>query len=851
MKSIYEWDENLPQELDFVIDTPPPTVSGLLHMGHVFSYCQTDFIARYKRMMGYNVFYPIGFDDNGLPTERLVEKIYKVKGCRMNKEGRKGEFINMCYNVVNDAEKEFEKLFKVLGISYDWRQKYQTISKSTSDLVIETYNKLKNAGLIEQRQGPVYWDIADQTALAQSIIEDKEIDSAEHYLKCYVEENGKFIDKGLTIMTTRPELLPACVAVFYNPDDNRYNGKNKQKFSLEGKFADLPATANNTKQIPFLADKDVKMDKGTGLVMCCSYGDWQDVEWIRKHNLSYKVIIDEEGRFDGTEGTDGKKKKAIEARKQIIEKIKQEMPERLVEIKPIKHIVKVGERSKEPVEIIDSTQLYIKTLDFKQDLLVLAEHINFHPAHLKNRLISWIEGLNQDWCISRNRFFGIEIPDNGDLQQVFDTWFTSSSSPFICRESERLSRSKGKYDYRLKNITALRPQAHEIIRTWTFSTILKTYLMKLCENNDELLKERNELLKSCNEAERNEKITEWLEKKIKENSQDTSDTLPFLPWGDVMLSGWCLAKDGSKMSKSAGNVITPTKLIEEKGADVVRYWASSCSLGVDTAFNETKFVDGKKLINKLINATKFASMHFKRKELIELIDLKNNNNVFEVVKESADQWIILNLKDIIEEYKKAFNNFEYSQAKSVVESFFWSYCDNYLELCKNRAYNNNISALVTLRILTEAFLLLFAPFIPYVTSDLYDQVFGSELSEKAVHARGRLSSFFDFITSLTSLTSFTSFTSLFSQDLDEETLIDIKEAGKTMLEVIKFIRQKKAEKNISIKAPIKKLYVNKKIEDNTKVRNHKNVSFWQDVSNMLSIEEIIFDSNENDLIVDL
>jgi len=235
---IYYWDEKLNENLDFVVDTPPPTVSGYLHMGHVFSYCQTDFVARYQRMSGKNVFYPIGFDDNGLPTERLVEKTHNVKGVWMNKQGKKQEFIDLCFNVVNDAEKEFEKLFKTLGISYDWRQKYQTISKSTNDLAIETYNKLKKAGLIEKRNGAVYWDVVDQTALAQSIIEDKEISGAEHYIKCYIDENGKLEDKGLVIMTTRPELLPACVAVFYNPKDERYNGKNE--LNLKDKIANLP-----------------------------------------------------------------------------------------------------------------------------------------------------------------------------------------------------------------------------------------------------------------------------------------------------------------------------------------------------------------------------------------------------------------------------------------------------------------------------------------------------------------------------------------------------------------------------------------------------------------------------------
>ncbi|MBQ7552396.1 MAG: class I tRNA ligase family protein [Rickettsiales bacterium] len=807
---LYYWDKSKPQDLDFVIDTPPPTVSGVLHMGHVFSYCQTDFVARYQRMCGKNVFYPIGFDDNGLPTERLVEKTHNVKGAWMNKQGRKKEFIDLCYGVVENAEKEFEKLFKTLGISYDWRQKYQTISKSTNDLAVETYNKLKKAGLIEQRNGAVYWDVVDQTALAQSIIEDKEVAGAEHYLiwDIFDTKDSETPTEQAVIMTTRPELLPACVAVFYNPEDSRFT-------HLKGKCARF---SNIMDKVPCLPDEAVRIDKGTGLVMCCTYGDWQDVEWVRKHQNSFfiknnsgissRIIVDKEGRFNSEIGFNIKSSnvvnderkfvleyyfsykqnekwqypKAIEARKQIIDFIQQNTPEKIKEIKPIKHMVKVGERSKEPVEIIESTQLYVKTLDFKEDLLVLAKYVNFHPAHLKNRLIQWIEGLNQDWCISRDRFFGIEIPDNGDLQQVFDTWFASSSSPYVCRESERLERSKGEYDGRLKNTTALRPQAHEIIRTWTFSTMLKTYLMALIDNN--LLEER---------ARNRDRIADWLEKDLGEKFIIEK----LIPWKDVMLSGWCLAKDGAKMSKSAGNVITPTSLIQEKGSDIVRYWAGSCSLGVDTAFNETKFLDGKKLVNKLLNATKFATMHFERQNLQE----KSLAECVKLIDKTADKWIVSRLVDVIKQYQKAFNEFEYSVAKNAVERLFWDeYCDNYLEIVKGRAYADDLSALATLRVMTEAFLLLFAPYVSHLTSAVYREIFNKE-----VHKCG-------------------SFAELFAIDFADKQAVEDMKIG---LDIINFVRQKKADLKVSIKAPIKKLAVKEmpsSIED--------------DIKAMLSVENV-------------
>ena len=1152
--NIYYWNKEQHQNLDFVIDTPPPTVSGYLHMGHVFSYCQTDFIARYQRMCGKNVFYPIGFDDNGLPTERLVEKTHKVKGSLMNKQGKKQEFIDLCYGVVNEAEKEFEKLFKTLGISYDWRQKYQTIANSTQDLVIDTFNKLKSVDLAYQKEGPVYWDVVDQTALAQSIIEDKEIDGAEHYLIWDVlDENGNKIEgeKGhATIMTTRPELLPACVAVFYNPNDERFK-------YLEGKYMQF---SNITEKVPCLSDEAVKMDKGTGLVMCCTYGDWQDVEWCRKYKLKYKTVVDKEGKFRNTDsnficingksieytilnpsgnitaivlpyqkidaseykditkeilrknkqveqvgfvvndvykgvipmwklvmsggefcanaarafgayyihdqekissecklmlsdkkafhektlnketftppsdnneacesnnchitcvqfkcsGFDGiirvknvknegndyfsaqlipddnvgdkkiedivknksikineeniplyivklegithvlidkkfqsvilnendvnncikniissvnlneekavgvifydknecqinpfvwvkdvdtiynenacgsgslaytlmlhakkhvvfeakyednkdcevtnivkqknnqaikvhlwivgdnkvikdivisgktvleKNKNAIEARKRIIDKIQSETPEKIKEIKQIRHVVKVGERSKEPIEIINSTQWYVRALQFKEDLLVLSNYINFHPAHLKNRLIQWIEGLNQDWCISRDRFFGIEIPNNYrmcftaedyghranddfakcqsrifkpkiPLQQVFDTWFTSSSSPYICRENERLERSKGEYDNRLKSVTSLRPQAHEIIRTWTFSTMLKTYLMALTDNNNELFNER---LKNEN------RIKDWLEKDLGEKFIIEK----LIPWKDVMLSGWCLAKDGAKMSKSAGNVITPTSLIEEKGSDIVRYWSGSCSLGVDTAFNETKFLDGKKLMNKLINATKFATMHFEKQNLqLELLE-----DCLKYIDKTADKWMVSRLRNVILQYQKSFNAFEYSVAKNVIERLFWDeYCDNYLEIAKSRAYDNDKSALATLRILTEAFLLLFAPFMPHLCGKLYRTIFNKEVNKQGA------------------------FYSIFEGETIK--LFDCKQAEDDMkigLKIINFVRQKKSELKVSIKTPIKKLVV-KKIPN----------TITSDIKNMLNI--ITIDEQEN------
>ena len=439
---LYKWDINS-QSQKFAIDTPPPTVSGSLHMGHVFSYTQADFIARFKRMMGHNVFYPIGFDDNGLPTEKLTEKIIGRRG----KDMPKAEFITECKKVVFEAEIEFEKLFKALGLSFDWSQKYQTISDESIAVAHDSFNDLIQKGLIYKASNPVYWCTVDRTALAQADLEDKEKDSEEVIFKCKIDGVEH------KIMTTRPELIPACVMVLYHPDDARFK---------VGQMVKMPFLNN---EVPLIADEAVKMDKGTGLVMCCSYGDWQDVEWIRKYKLKSKPIIQEDGFIDkAVYGLETEKIKINEARKLAISLL--DNPE----IKPIKHTVKCAERSGMPIEIMETEQYYIdfglggngkiNAEQFKTDLLAIVDKIEFKPAHLKNRLTDWIKGLNQDWCVSRDRFSGVPIPNSN---QVFDTWFTSSLTPKLATNNKELFP----FD--------LRPQAHEIIRTWAFYTIVKSY----------------------------------------------------------------------------------------------------------------------------------------------------------------------------------------------------------------------------------------------------------------------------------------------------------------------------------------------------------------------------------------
>ncbi len=716
--NLYKWNINS-LATKFAIDTPPPTVSGSLHMGHVFSYTQADFIARFKRMMGHNVFYPIGFDDNGLPTEKLTEKIIGRRG----KDMPKAEFIAECKKVVFEAETEFEKLFKALGLSFDWSQKYQTISDESIAVAHDSFNDLIQKGLIYKASNPVYWCTVDRTALAQADLEDKEKDSEEVIFKCKIDGVEH------KIMTTRPELIPACVMVLYHPDDARFKA---------GQMVKMPFLNN---EVPLIADEAVKMDKGTGLVMCCSYGDWQDVEWIRKHkkNLIFNTIIDKNGQIG--------KHNYYRSLEIIIEKAVKPKDEDFLnikdarklaislldnpEIKPIKHTVKCAERSGMPIEIVQTEQYYIdfglggngkvNAEQFKTDLLVIVDKIEFKPAHLKNRLTDWIKGLNQDWCISRDRFSGVPIPDS---DKVFDTWFTSSLTPKLATNNKELFP----FD--------LRPQAHEIIRTWAFYTIVKSYLH--------------------------------------ENT---------IPWTTVMLSGWCLAADKTKMSKSKGNIVTPMPLIEEKGADVVRYWASCSHLGVDTHYNETKFVDGKKLINKLKNVAKFIAPH---KQKIDLT----------AITETTDKWAIAKLNETIVQATKLFQEYNYCGAREVTEKFFWNiFCDNYLEIIKGRIYgeqgyaykydkfkNENIeklqkSAATTTLVILSEILKLFAPIIPFSTEEIWSELFDEENS---IHKIGN-----------------------FAKTINIQT--ETTELGDYMLDVIEKVRKYKAEKQLSIRAEIKQL----------------------------------------------
>lgn len=834
----YKWEKDLKRDETFVIDTPPPTVSGVLHMGHVFSYVQADFVARYQRMNGKTVFYPMGFDDNGLPTERLVEKVKKIRGVDMDR----AEFVKECQSVVDEAEEQFEELFNSIALSVDWDEKYQTISPKSQKISQLSFLDLFKKGLVERKMEPVLWDIVDRTALSQADLVDKEKPSSMNDIEFGIEGSNKKI----IIATTRPELLPACGAVMVHPEDERYK-------NLIGKNA---ITALFGVKVPIIADELVQMEKGTGAVMCCTFGDETDIIWWRKHNLPLRVILEKDGRIiqlkeqnEGTElnfiyftdtndttiyvGSEIDNKSCIninllkenykkveglthkKAKIKVLELLKEE--NLLIKSEEITHVSKCAERSGVPIEILVTPQWFIKVTNIKEELKKKANECNWYPNFMKVRIEQWIDGISWDWCISRQRFFGVPFPiwyskrtgEEGKIlvadadqlpcdplkttpkgysldeiepeTDIMDTWATSSVSPQL--SSHGITKdltADGDIERHEKLFPAdLRPQAHEIIRTWAFYTIVKAYLHE-------------------------EQI----------------------PWKNLMISGWCLASDKTKMSKSKGNVITPNALIEEKGSDVVRYWASTSHLGADTAYSEDVVKIGGKLLNKLFNAAKFASMNFDslKSEPKTVKKDVENGKIFK----KADLWLLSRLHRKIRKSQEAFEKFEFAKAREQVEDFFWNdFCDNYLEIAKVRAYGisaqkyENIelseaqkeeilaeqqSAILTLYHSLKTILKLFAPFIPHLCEEIFQAIFGEENANKSINSRGSWPKLAEFY-------------------VDETLFIQ----GEYLLKIIAQVRKFKSDNNISLKTQLESFEIGNK-EDLSE--------FLEDLKNVTNCKEI-------------
>tara|TARA_Y100000310_G_scaffold343324_2_gene450419 strand:+ start:774 stop:3125 length:2352 start_codon:yes stop_codon:yes gene_type:complete len=662
----------------YSIDTPPPTVSGAMHIGHAFSYAQQDFIARFRRMK-QGVFYPFGTDDNGLPTERLVEKTKKVK----SKDMSRAKFIELCLKTLKEITPDFIEDWKRIGVSADYDICYSTIDDNSRKIAQKSFIDLYNAKLAYQKDFPTIWCPECQTSIAQAELEDKE--SSTHFTTLKFNSEGK----DLQIATTRPELLPACVAVFVNPSDKRYK-------KLVGKTAKVPLMDF---EVPILEDESAEPDKGTGVLMVCSYGDRFDVDAINRHKLEPRVVLGKDGKF--IQGP-YKGMKISQAREKIIGELKN--ANLITEQKQIEHVLNTHDKCGTPIEFIPTKQWFIKVTDKKKDLIKQGKKINWSPKHMFKRYENWINGLEWDWSISRERHFGIPIPvweceacnkiiipkeselpidplqtkkkcpDCGKEatpeSKVLDTWATSSMTPQI---ASSLINGKMKIPY------SLRPQAHDIIRTWAFYTIVKSL---------------------------------YHEKQV--------------PWNDIMVSGFVTLK-GEKMSKSKGNVVAPQAVIEKYGADPLRFWAAGSKLGEDLDYQEQDLVAGKKTVTKLWNAAKFVFMN-----------LEDYNGKKPKKLEKTDQEFLDHLKNTIRATTEYFEKYNYSLAKATAEKFFWNdFADNYIEIVKKRIYNETgdkkTSAQYVLYQSLLTILELFAPIMPFVTEEIYQTYFKKTEKEKSIH----------------------------------------------------------------------------------------------------------------------
>ena len=745
----------------YSIDTPPPTVSGKMHIGHAFSYSQMDFIARYQRMRGKSILYPFGTDDNGLPTEMLIEKIHNIRAEDLERE----EFVKLCRETLEKIRPSFIQDWKDIGISADWNIFYSTIDDHCIKISQLSFIDLYKKGRIYRKKAPFIFCPRCKTAIAQTEMEDREEETELVYIKFDTS-----LGKKITIATTRPEFLAACVAIYVNPNDERYK-------EFIGKEAILPIY---NKKVKILANEDVDMNFGSGVVYHCTFGDFKDVEWSYRFNTEIIEIIDKDGKLNENAGK-YKGLKIEEARKIIIEDLQKIGA--IEKIEKIKHFVNVHERCGTKLEILTTEQWFIKYLDLKDKLLEFGKRLKWYPKHMFSRYENWVNGLKWDWCISRQRYFGVPFPiwyckkcgnvilaDEDQLpvdpiknkprkkclcgsnefepeRDVMDTWATSSLTPKIVAEMFK------NYEIYEKIIPMdLRAQAHDIITFWLFNTVVKFLLH---ENK--------------------------------------------IPWKNVMISGWALDPKGEKMSKSKGNVIEPKEVIEKYCVDCLRYWAASSKLGEDLRYQEKIFIEAKRTLNKLWNAARFV-----------ILNIPEDFSAKSIKKISGiDKWMLSKLSKTIKECTKAFEKYEYSKAKKFTEELFWKvFADNYLEIVKDRIYNKEKyeeweinSAYFTLYTSLLTIIKLFAPIIPFITEEIYQLRFAKDENIKSIHISKWPKAKWSFE--------------------NEEIL------GDTLIEIIGKIRKFKSEKNIAMNEKIRKVVVSKKIK-----------IFERELMTTMNIEEI-------------
>ncbi|MBN1376764.1 valine--tRNA ligase [Candidatus Woesearchaeota archaeon] len=747
-EKIYDFDFKSKKPV-FSIDVPPPYASaGHLHVGHALHYTQFEIIARYKRMQGFNVYFAPCFDNNGLPTEKYVEEKNKISKGDIPRD----KFRKLCREESAKVEKEYgERVFDTLGHSYNWGLLYTTIDKEAQRVSQMSFIDLYKKGYAYRAEEPTLWCPYHQTALAQAEVEDISRTTTLYYLN-FDTEQGKKID----IATTRPEFLAACVAVFVHPDDKRYK-------NLVGKNAIVPLFGQ---KVPIKTDKKVDKDFGTGIVMVCTFGDNTDIEWWKEHNLPLKVIIDKEGKLNEETGK-YKGLSLLQGRERTVEDLRREA--RVIKEESLQQQVGVCWRCGTPIEFIVTKQWFIKTLDFKKDLIKQGRKINWYPDFYRKRYEDWTKNLNWDWCISRQRYYGVPIPawyceDCGNIilpkendlpvdplntkipaekcpkcnskkikaeEDVFDTWMTSSMSPEIAaRWLEKPDSFKELFPM------SLRPQSHDIIRTWAFYTILKAYL----------------------------------------HFKD-------IPWENIAIGTFVLDSKGRGMSKSKGNVVWTDELLKKYNVDVVRYWVATASWGEDLRFNEQDLEKGRRFLTKLWNASRFTLMHLKG---------FNPGKIKKPELKTIDKGILTKYNKLLKESKQHFDVYKSQEAKKSIEYFFWHvFCDNYLEMVKKRVYEpkdkkEKESALYVLYKVLLGILKMIAPFVPFITEEIYQSYFKDIEGKKSIHLN-------------------------LWDEYDKKEIDDKAEKlGDKAVDIISYVRKYKSENNMSLKQPIPKLIIESK-----------------------------------------